>query len=336
MPELSVGVIGAGGIATAAHLPAYENHSKTNIRAVADIDEEARKTVASEYSIPETYADGETLIRNSEIDLVSICTPPNTHRDLLLTAIAEHHHIFCEKPFTTSLEDAREIREAVTNNSVKCQLGYSLRFNNNYQKVRQYIKDGLLGDIQHIDIECYVPPPSSAWYYKPSVSGGGIVADRIPHWIDYYSYLLDSEPKLKRSNLECIKTNKAEDYAIIDLQLGDIPVSLSLKWIQQGITTSTTLRNTIVASDGTIEFNRHKLEGNIRGKGFYFKNGDSPTISIGPLFNWWWKTSSDFMTAPMISFLEDLMADRSISGPTVEDGVRIMKLKNKIYRGDQQ
>lgn len=334
---IRVGVVGAGGIARSGHLPAYDAHPRCRLCAVADPDPDRRKDTANDFSLSRTYETGSDLIVDEDLDAISICSPPNTHRDLFVKAAEAGYDIYCEKPFTTSLEKAEEMVSIARSQNIVTQLGYSLRFANNYQKVLTYVKNGIVGEIASVDISVLVPPPRSSWYYDPDIAGGGIVADRLAHWLDFYLALFDVDPEITDVTLRRINTDDVEDYAEIDMQFDDVSMSFTLMWVQSGVTSTTTLQNELIGTHGVLKFDRKHLEGNIRGNGVYFKHGATPTVAIGPLFQWWYDASEPFMQRPISLFVDRISGDTSIDAPTAEQGLHIMQLKDEIYdRGSDE
>ena len=104
---LKVGIIGTGGIAMGAHIPAYLKCSdRVEIVAVADVNLTQAKKCAQQFSIPYAYDSYEKMFNEVELDAVSICTPNKFHCDATLKALEAGCHVLCEKPPAMSYEEA--------------------------------------------------------------------------------------------------------------------------------------------------------------------------------------------------------------------------------------
>ncbi len=99
------------------------------------------------------------------IDAVVLSTPPSGHSRQVIAAAAAGKHVFCEKPFTYSKEEAEEAVAAVRKAGVTLGMGYNRRFHPEMTKLRERVRSGDLGVIQHI--ECNMTFPN-ALFLKPA------------------------------------------------------------------------------------------------------------------------------------------------------------------------
>jgi predicted dehydrogenase len=107
----------------------------------------------------------EAVLADPSINAVVLSTPPSGHRDQVIAAAAAGKHVFCEKPFTYSKTTAEEAVTAVRKAGVTLGMGYNRRFHPEMGKLRDKIRAGDLGVIQHI--ECNMTFPN-ALFLKPS------------------------------------------------------------------------------------------------------------------------------------------------------------------------
>ena len=108
MKKVRIGIVGAGNIATNAHMPAYAACDKAEIAAVADLNLERAETFAKRFGIPHAYASVEEMLEHEDIDAVDICTWNCGHAPVAIAAANAGKHILCEKPFADSLEQDRK------------------------------------------------------------------------------------------------------------------------------------------------------------------------------------------------------------------------------------
>jgi predicted dehydrogenase len=331
MDTLKAGVVGCGAIADAVHLPVYDSNSNTELVSVAEIDAKRRSAVASKYSISSSYDDGAKMIEEENLDIVSICTPPNTHRELFVQAAENGCNIYCEKPLALSTEEAEAMEEAAEENSVVTQVGYTIRYANNYRKILEWAEQKLLGEITNAEFFCLVNPPEDSWRYDSSISGGGILTENFPHWLDFYLELFDGTLQVNDAEIRSVHTSDVEDYASISMSSSGTSVRVIAKWIEPGMTFKALKKNVLVTTEGEFEFNRDDLEGNIRGQGINFKRGHLPFVSIGPLFQTWRGASEDLPEKPLIDFIQHAMdGDRETEAP-VSWGKKVTELRERIY-----
>ena len=107
----------------------------------------------------------EAVLRDRSIDAVVLATPPSGHVKQIIAAAAAGKHIFCEKPFSYSKKDAETAVDAVVKAKLALGLGYNRRFHSEMIKLRERIRSGELGIIQHV--ECNMVHPN-ALYFKPA------------------------------------------------------------------------------------------------------------------------------------------------------------------------
>lgn len=105
---IKVGVIGCGSIAQHRHLPEYQQNQETEIAAVCDINQLRADQIAKEYGA-KAYYSYEELLKDPEIEAVSVCTPNYLHAPITIAALNSGKHVLCEKPMATSLEEAEQM-----------------------------------------------------------------------------------------------------------------------------------------------------------------------------------------------------------------------------------
>ncbi|MEV6425300.1 Gfo/Idh/MocA family oxidoreductase [Streptomyces sp. NPDC051662] len=111
--RIRAAVIGTGGIAREAHLPALRAlRDEIEIVAAFDIDEEAVRTFCADGGVPRAYTDLGRMLDEQRPDLVTICTPPVFHREQTVAALLSGAWVWCEKPPCPSLAEFDAIEAA--------------------------------------------------------------------------------------------------------------------------------------------------------------------------------------------------------------------------------
>ena len=187
---IKVGVIGAGRIGKIHAESLATRVPGAVVAAIADVNLAAAQDLADKLHIPRVYADYREIMQDPSIDAVAICSSTNTHADLIIEAAAAGKHIFCEKPVDHSLVKIDKAIEAVKKAGVKCQIGFNRRFDSNFKKLRDLVKEGKIGDLHILRITSRDPAPPPAEYIK---SSGGMFLDMTIHDFDMARYLAGSE-----------------------------------------------------------------------------------------------------------------------------------------------
>lgn len=188
--ELVVGVIGGGRIGK-LHTKNLVQMPGVKVKAVADIFADNMPIFEAEYGVP-LVSDFDTIFNDDEIDAVFICTPTDTHVELIKKAAAAKKHIFCEKPISFSDEETVENYHIVKEAGVKFQLGVNRRFDRNFAQVKKHVQDGSIGDIQLLRIDSRDPEAPPLSYVK---SSGGLFFDMMIHDFDMARFITGSEVK---------------------------------------------------------------------------------------------------------------------------------------------
>ncbi|WP_338834795.1 Inositol 2-dehydrogenase/D-chiro-inositol 3-dehydrogenase [Moorella humiferrea] len=192
---INVGIIGAGAVVRRGHLPALKDMKEINVKAIADIDENLAKNVAREFQIPSFCSEPLKIIKDPSIDLIDICTPSDTHCELIKLAAQEGKNILVEKPLTTTIEDALQAYHAVVEAGVKLNVVQNWRYFPAVFQVKERINQGYLGKIVGMEGVALTNFPTAWTRSKWLYSQGGVLFDFAPHLIDLMIWLNGSEVK---------------------------------------------------------------------------------------------------------------------------------------------
>ena len=325
MRELAVGVVGAGWMATDYHIPAFTNHPRTRVVAVAERDADRRQTVAAEQSL-QGYPDTAAMLSAHDLDIVSICTPPSTHEEIFLDAVEAGCHVLCEKPLALTAASARRMATAAEDAGVITQVGYLHRYYRNYERAMKLLANGLLGEIVEVSVAHHSAPPSVGWYYDPALSGGGVARDLFPHTLDVLFEVFDEAPELTAANVRHLRDRGVEDAARVSLDFDGVPVDLSTTWTQtEGVS-----RVLVVGTDGWLEFDSMALQGDVHGRPFEFQQGESAMVDIGvaTLFP---ASGEDAHTARIHDFADHAAGGDPETAAPARRGVAVAEIIDAVY-----
>ncbi|ATN37555.1 inositol 2-dehydrogenase (plasmid) [Rhizobium sp. ACO-34A] len=180
-------LLGAGRIGK-VHAQAIASDSRAKLVAVVDAVAEAAQAIADQAGCKVSTIDA--VLADPEVDAVVICTPTNTHADLIERFAKAGKAIFCEKPIDLDVARAKACLEVVRKTGARVMLGFNRRFDPHFRAVRKAIEDGTIGKVEMVTITSRDPGPPPASYIKVS---GGIFRDMTIHDFDMARFLLGEE-----------------------------------------------------------------------------------------------------------------------------------------------
>jgi len=191
MKELKIGLIGAGRIGKLHGNNLAHSVPGAKLEAIAEtmLDDSCRQW-AQRLGVAKITADPADIINDKEIDAVFICSPTDTHADLIIKAARAGKHIFCEKPIHTDVALIKNALVEVEKAGVKLQVGFVRRFDHNHKKVRDTVASGKLGRVHIVKVTSRDPEMAPIEYMAVS---GGIFMDMTIHDFDMVRYLSGSE-----------------------------------------------------------------------------------------------------------------------------------------------
>ncbi|OON42924.1 inositol 2-dehydrogenase [Klebsiella pneumoniae] len=189
MNVLKIGIIGAGRIGK-LHVDNLQLMPQVKIKAVSDVVIGHLEKWAQDKGISTLTTNYQDLLADPEIDAVFICSPTNTHAQIIKEAALAKKHIFCEKPVSFSVEETLEALEVVKEQWVSLQVGFNRRFDRNFRKVYDLIQQGEVGQPHILKITSRDPQPPSIEYVR---SSGGLFMDMMINDFDMARYVMNSE-----------------------------------------------------------------------------------------------------------------------------------------------
>ncbi|MGO8864849.1 MAG: Gfo/Idh/MocA family protein [Acidimicrobiales bacterium] len=185
--RLGVVVVGTG-FGCRVHVPAARA-AGLDVVALVGRDRERAARRAERSGVAEACGSLTEALRLPHSDIVVIASPPATHAELAEEAIAAGRHVLVEKPFTTSVGDARRLVDGASRAGVTALVGHEFRFAPERVTFRQAVRDGLVGTpriatfVGHLPL--VAPPDMKAppWWFDPDLGGGWLGAS-VSHLVD--------------------------------------------------------------------------------------------------------------------------------------------------------
>lgn len=166
-----------------------------NIVGVVTTREESAKKAAAEIGCGIALTRYDDLLARDDVQIVDICTPHDSHEEIITAAAKAGKHIYCEKPLARTMEEADRIAAVVKDAGVKIGLTFNFRFLPCVLKAKQLIDEGFIGRVfsfhgRYFRASYIDSNRPMAWRLRKAQAGGGIVIDSGAHLIDLTSFLM--------------------------------------------------------------------------------------------------------------------------------------------------
>ena len=185
---MRVGLLGAGRIGRIHGLNVVAR-ADAKLVAVTDAMPEAAASLAAASGAK--VATAEAILADASIDAVLICTPTDTHADLIEAAVSAGKAVFCEKPVDLDAARIRRCLATVEKSGRPLMIGFNRRFDPSFAALEARLRAGEAGDIEIVTVISRDPPPPPVAYVKRS---GGLFRDMMIHDFDMARFLLAEEP----------------------------------------------------------------------------------------------------------------------------------------------
>ena len=347
---LNGAVIGYGFISGKGHIPAYLERAQTKgdvrIVAVADICE-ARRELAKK-ALPEAriYSDYQTLIAKeaAHLDFVDISTPPSDHAKIAHAALNAGLHVLCEKPITTTLEEAASLIKKAKDTKRVFFPCHNYKHAPVVKAIREIIESGRIGQVRSVNLSTYrnthakgVTEWNTNWRRSFEYSGGGIAMDHGSHSFYLTFEWLESYPThvtAKMSNLEPQKYDTEDNFSTV-LTFPNGLASCQLSWTA-GVRK---VIYTIQGTAGAITVDDDDMQIAVQEK----TNG--PDVAQGAIT---WKVekktiSSNWMDASHVSWFNALfdqfqtaITTNDYAGKEAQEAYRCVEIITRAYESAKQ
>lgn len=188
---LKIGVIGTGGISR-CHGHGYKAlGDRVKIVACCDLDINKAKEFAEEFDVENYYDNCYDMLKNNELDCVSVCTWNSAHAECTIAALNAGCNVICEKPMAMNAAEAMKMKEAAEKNGKLLMVGFVRRQGNDAAAAKDLITKDYLGELYYAKASylrrCGFP---GGWFGDKSRSGGGPLIDLGVHIIDLTRYII--------------------------------------------------------------------------------------------------------------------------------------------------
>jgi predicted dehydrogenase len=189
---LKVAIIGAGMIAEAGHIPAWRGVEGAEIVAIASRTAAHAREAAARNGIPHADDDWRRLLDETRPDVVSVCTPNATHREVAVGALEAGCHVLCEKPVATSRADAVAMYAAADAAGRVLYVGQNGRWGGEAHAAWEIARAGRLGEMYYAETAAMRRRGVPTWgvFHLKEYAGGGPVYDIGVHALDTLLWIM--------------------------------------------------------------------------------------------------------------------------------------------------
>lgn len=224
MSKVKIAIIGCGSIANNAHIPAYMKNEKAEIIYFCDIIPERAEAAVEKYGCGKAVTDYHEILKDPDIDAVSVCTPNNLHAQISIDFMRAGKHVLCEKPAARTYSEALEMQKVQHETGKTLNIGVVNRFNDRVNLIKQMIDEGRLGDIYHVYVSFRsyrsIPGLGGAFTTK-AIAGGGALIDWGVHFLDIVMYCCgDPKPLTVSGETFCKLGRDIKNYYYRDMWAG--------------------------------------------------------------------------------------------------------------------
>ncbi len=192
MKESRIGVVSFEHMHALSYTQQLLKYPEVVLVGIADEDEKRGKEMAAKFQT--TYYRSYEALLDEQLDGVIICTNNRDHAKVSIAAAKKGLHILVEKPFATTIADAKAMLAAAREAGVQIMNAFPMRFNPNVIAAKKKIDAGLIGEVLTITSINHGKIPG-LWFIDPSRSGGGAVMDHTVHLGDLIRWFTGSEIK---------------------------------------------------------------------------------------------------------------------------------------------
>lgn len=339
MDKLRIGIIGMGRMGI-THYSIINTHPDVSVTAVADTSGILLNMIKKYLPGTTMFDDYKDLLSSGLVDAVIVCTPSVMHFDVCRMAAEKGISVFCEKPFTTSPDQARELADLFERKGLVNQVGYVYRFDVVFNKVKELFSSGVIGHVCHANVQFLSSTisktqPEKGWRSKRE-NGGGATYEMGSHVIDLMEFFFGKPRKVVGSLMNKVYSEAVED--ICDAQMlydGGVTANIHVNWSDY------TYRKPMLKID--IHGTKGKIQADLYGYRLFLREADT----ANNLPEGWSSVPMNMLPDPcpfyvrgtsftkqLYDFADAVLTARKSTGCSFRDAVDTQEVIHTIFRND--
>jgi predicted dehydrogenase len=218
--QIVTGILSYGMSGRVFHAPFIDIHPGFKLYAVT---ERTKKQAGERYPEIKSFDTVDELIANPYIELIIVNTPNNTHYQFAKQALLAGKHVLVDKPFTTSVEEAKELFELSKSVDRKVMVYQNRRWNSDFLSVKEIISSGALGKLieVHFRFDRYKKEIGPKKFKETLIPGSGVSFDLGSHLLDQAITLFGKPLKFFKTTSINRKDSVVDDYVFFHLVYPD-------------------------------------------------------------------------------------------------------------------
>jgi predicted dehydrogenase len=230
---LKVGVVGIG-FGQHAHVPAFRRQPGCAVHAICASTLDRARAVAGRLEIPRAYGDWRMRVKDPDIDVISVATPPALQPEIVMAALERRKPVFCEKPLAVSVRAASGMLAAAEAAGVAHMVNFEFPAMPAWVCAHNMIRSGAIGSLTHVSVTWHVHSHAvreqlASWKVGDADAGGGVLNAFGSHVFQYVESLFGKVVSLSARLFGQPPAGGAEQSALLWLELeGGALVTVSL------------------------------------------------------------------------------------------------------------
>jgi predicted dehydrogenase len=371
--SLRIGMVGYAFMG-AAHSQAWRNAPSffdlpltPKMAAICGRNAEAASAVAGRFGWESVETDWHALLRRSDVDLIDICTPGDTHAEIAIAALEAGKHVLCEKPLANSVAEAEAMTgaaEKAAESGVRSMVGFTYRRVPAISLAQRLVAQGRIGTVRNVRaqyLQDWIVDPEAPlfWRLRREVAGSGALGDIGAHIIDLVQFITgENITGLSALTATFIKERPLPESTsgltgTSGTEMGEVTVDDAAVFISKlsggGLATfeatrfatgrKNAIRIEINGSEGSLAFDFEDM--NLL---HFYDNNDEPetagfrrilvTESVHPYVAGWWPPGhligyEHGFTHQVVDLVEDIANNRN-PRPSFADGLRVQRILDAV------
>ena len=232
--KIRIAVVGCGRISKNHFMAIAQHAEKFELAAVCDIDPERLNQHTLEHKVP-GYSSYETLLAESDCDLVSLCTPSGLHPIQTILAAKRGKHVMTEKPMATRWQDGLAMVKACDDAGVRLFVVKQNRRNATLQLLKRAVTEKRFGKIYMVHLNVFWQRPqgyydSAPWRGTWEMDGGAFM-NQASHYVDLLEWLIGPVADVQAMTGTLARDIEVEDSGVLNVRwrngaLGSMSVTM--------------------------------------------------------------------------------------------------------------
>jgi UDP-N-acetylglucosamine 3-dehydrogenase len=214
--SLRVGIVSFAHVHSPAYAGVLGDLDIADFVGITDEDAGRGAEAAEQFGVP--FFDRAASLFE-EVDAVVVCSENKNHARDVIPALQGGVHVLCEKPISTTIEDARAMIQATETSGNQLRTAFPIRYLPRVARAREIVRGGALGRVLALNGTNRGRIPGG-WFLDPELAGGGAVMDHTVHLADFLRWMLDVEVKSVYAEVDSFfGAGGTDDAAILTLEL---------------------------------------------------------------------------------------------------------------------